>query len=443
MDNLEQRFHETAGAAIALGRSGETILVNFYAETSDFLRFNHSQMRQPGRVSDCSLTIDLVKDSRRVRHAIRLTGNVAEDTSRIAAAMGAAREGLEACPEDPHILINTGVENSRRVKPGRLPSRADAVAAIQDTGRGRDMVGVYAAGTIAYGFANSLGQRNWDQSDSFNLDWCFYHAGDKAVKSSYAGFEWSDAALAAQTAQSVQALEALDRTPVTVKAGDYRAFLTPAALGELWGWMSWDSFGLAAHKTKSTALLKLLEGRAVLDPRVSLTENAASGVAPGFQEDGFLRPPSIALIDKGRAAGSLISPRSAAEYGAQANGANAHEGPQSLDMAAGDLPQDHALARLGTGVYVSNLWYVNYSDRNEGRMTGMTRFATMWVEGGELAAPLNVMRFDDSLYRLLGDNLEALTTERALLLDAGTYERRSVDSMRLPGALVSALRFTL
>jgi predicted Zn-dependent protease len=443
MQNLEQRFHDVADFATGFAHADEVLLVNFYAEQSDFLRFNRSQMRQPGRVDDCDLTLDIVRGARRIRRAIRLTGHTGEDHSRIKAAVLAAREGLDACPEDPHILINRGPQSTRRVKTATLPSRSQAVESITQAGQGRDMVGIYAAGTIATGFANSLGQRNWDENQNFNLDWCFYHSGDKAVKSSYAGFAWDHKILAAKVETASQALAALNRPVKTIPAGEYRAYLTPAALAELWGWMSWDSFGLAAHKTKSTALLKLLEGRATLDPRVSLTENASAGVAPGFQEDGFLRPPAIPLIEKGRAAGALISPRSAAEYGAEANGANAHEGPQSLDMAAGDLPEAQALARLGAGVYVSNLWYVNYSDRNEGRMTGMTRFATMWVENGELAAPLNVMRFDDSLYRLFGDKLEALTAERALLLDAGTYERRSVDSMRLPGALVSALRFTL
>ena len=39
-------------------------------------------------------------------------------------------------------------------------------------------------------------------------------------------------------------------------------------------------------------------------------------------------------------------------------------------------------AQLDTGIYVNNLWYLNYSDRPAGRITGMTRFATLWVEEG-------------------------------------------------------------
>ena len=123
--------------------------------------------------------------------------------------------------------------------------------------------------------------------------------------------------------------------------------------------------------------------------------------------------------------------------------ADAGEAPLALDMAAGDLAEKDVLGTLGTGVYVGNLWYLNYSDRNACRLTGMTRFATFWVEDGEIVAPLNVMRFDDTLYRMLGKNLVALTADRDLRISSDTYEARSTDSMRLPGAIIDDLRLTL
>ena len=76
-------------------------------------------------------------------------------------------------------------------------------------------------------------------------------------------------------------------------------------------------------------------------------------------------------------------------------------------------------------------------------MTGMTRFATFWVEDGEIKAPLNVMRFDETAYRMLGENLVDLTAEREMILDAGTYFQRSTTSGNLPGALVDDFTFTL
>jgi predicted Zn-dependent protease len=76
-------------------------------------------------------------------------------------------------------------------------------------------------------------------------------------------------------------------------------------------------------------------------------------------------------------------------------------------------------------------------------MTGMTRFATFWVENGRVVAPVNVLRFDDTLYRMLGENLEALTVEREMLLESNTYGSRVLASATLPGALLSAMNFTL
>jgi len=65
------------------------------------------------------------------------------------------------------------------------------------------------------------------------------------------------------------------------------------------------------------------------------------------------------------------------------------------------------------------------------------------VEDGRIVAPVNVLRFDDTLYRMLGENLEALTNETELLLDSTSYGSRVLSSAALPGALVKELAFTL
>jgi predicted Zn-dependent protease len=180
-----------------------------------------------------------------------------------------------------------------------------------------------------------------------------------------------------------------------------------------------------------------------LSPAVTLVENTADGTAPMFQGDGFVRPPRVTLIDRGALAEPLVSPRSAKEYGYPANGAHGSESPESLDLAAGTLPAADALDALGDGLYIGNLWYLNYSDRPGGRITGMTRFATFKVEGGRIVAPVNPLRFDDTIYRMLGEKLAGLTAERELLLSTSTYDERSTASARLPGALIEGLRFTL
>jgi hypothetical protein len=138
----------------------------------------------------------------------------------------------------------------------------------------------------------------------------------------------------------------------------------------------------------------------------------------------------VTLIRGGRYGECLASARSAREYDVPVN--SAVERAESLDMAAGDLAAERIPEALGTGVLISNLWYCNYSDRNHCRITGMTRYACLWVENGQPVAPVNVMRFDESLFHILGDRLEAITREREHILDNATYERRCHTSAACP-----------
>jgi predicted Zn-dependent protease len=305
-----------------------------------------------------------------------------------------------------------------------------------------DLVGIHAAGPVSRGFANSEGQRNWHETTSFNLQWSLYHRADKAVKTSYAGFAWDRAAFAAHMADARDKLALISRPPRTLKPGKYRAFLAPAALEDIAGLLCWGGFSGRALATRQSALGRMRDGQA-LDARVHITEDTEGGVAPAFQDQGFGRPAKVELVREGALVGSLVSPRTSREFGLAHNGANSGEVPESLVMAGGTLPAKDALAALDTGLAIGNLHYLNYSDRPACRMTGMTRFATFWVEDGRVVAPVDVLRFDDTAFRLLGSNLEALTVETELALDSGTYQSRQLSSVRVPGALVREMAFTL
>jgi predicted Zn-dependent protease len=205
----------------------------------------------------------------------------------------------------------------------------------------------------------------------------------------------------------------------------------------------YGAFGLRAHETKQTPLLKMLVEGTTLSPLVNISEDTAHGVAPNFQSAGFLRPDRVPLIVDGAYAQTLVSPRSAQEYGVPTNGATGHEYPQSLAIAPGTIATDDG--RRGARQRAVRREPVVHELLRPGGVPDHRddRFATFWMEDGEIVAPVNVLRFDDTAYHLLGDRLEGLTDTAEVLLDTSTYERRSTDSARLPGALVGAMRFVL
>jgi predicted Zn-dependent protease len=438
---LKAHFFELSGALFRGLRAGEVALCSFAGERSDFVRFNRGKVRQAGSVEQRSLSLRLVRGRRQASASLDIGGG-AEDAELAAQALSRLREALERLPEDPWLLINEAPQSTASERRGALPPAEAVVDQALAAAGGRDFVGIYAGGTLHRGFANSLGQQNWHEVDSFNFDWSLYLQGDRAVKGGHAGFSWDGDAFARKVERAAGQLEFLAREPRTIPPGEYRAYLAPRALEELAGLLCWGGFSARARATRQSPLLRMQEG-AALSPKITLVENTAQGVAPAFQGDGFVKPPSVTLVEAGKLRDALVSPRSAKEYGLQTNAAGAGESPESLDMAAGTLDENDALAALGTGLYVSNLWYLNFSDRPAGRITGMTRFATFWVENGRIAAPVRPMRFDDSIYRMLGSNVVDLTRSRDMLLDPSTYDARSTASAHLPGALLSALRFTL
>lgn len=440
---MQDYFNSLVDSVTASLRSPEIFTCTFRGEDSDFVRFNRSAVRQAGTVRQRSLSLDLIAGRRHAGGSITLSGDLQQDEAQVSRLIEELRQQLPFLPEDPHLLYATEVCSSDAAGRNLLPESSEAVDAILRAGRGFDLVGLYAGGGIYVGFANSFGQRNWFASYNFNLDWSLCLAGDKAVKAAYAGLNWESAVLEGKVAEAAEQLEALKAPPRDIPPGNYRVYLAPAAVADLLGMLAWGGFGLKAHRTKKTSLLKMAESGQRLHPDVTLRENTRGGVSPNFDGAGFMKPDQVTLIDAGGLGDHLVSPRSAKEYGVPTNGAGGGEAPESIDMAAGRMAAPDVLAALDTGVYINNVWYLNYSDRVSSRITGMTRFATLWVENGVIQAPLNVMRFDETIYRMFGDNLLALTDEREFLMDGSTYRRRSTSSSRVPGALLGEFAFTL
>ena len=441
---MQEYFSRLADCAVAALTGREHLLCSFMAEDSDFVRFNRSAVRQAGSVVQRDLELKLIDGPRQAAGDLTLCGDFDVDRTRVASLLDRLRSRIPQLPEDPYLSYATDVRSSEQRGRNRLPEERGAIVeAVLDAGRGRDLVGVYAAGGMHAGFANSFGQRNWFSSHTYHVDWSFYAAGDRAVKTTHAGFVWDPPAFQRTVDTAAHQLAVLGRPVKTIAPGRYRVYLAPAAVADIVEMLNWGGFSLKQQRTAHTPLIRMVQEDARLHPGVTFVENTRDGVAPDFQEDGFRKPARVCLLDRGRLADPLVSPRSAREYGVETNGASRWEDAESIDMAPGDLDRADVLARLGTGLYVNNVWYLNFSDRAACRLTGMTRFATFWVEDGEIQAPLSAMRFDESLYRLLGTNLIGLTAQRDYIFDSDTYHGRSTGSRRLPGLLVEDFTLTL
>jgi predicted Zn-dependent protease len=393
-------------------------------------------------VSQGKLTLRLIDGERQAYSTLTVSCEPAADFGRLANALKTLREGLRDTPDDPHLMVDRSSWTQSIRRTGTLPDPAALARTVAEQAQGLDFVGFYAGGSLARGFASSSGSLGWYEVENFNFSWSLYGSGGRAIKNSHSGESWDDGAFAAEVELAAARLPLLSAAPRVLAPGNYRAYLAPAAAQEILATTSWSGFSARSQASARSELYKLHAGKVAFDPRVELTEDIALGITPGFNEDGYERE-TVSLVRGGRSVGQLVDARSTRESCLSTNGALASESPTALSMAGGDLADGDVLAALDTGLYIGNLWYVNFSDRMNCRLTGMTRFATFWVEGGKLVAPVEAMRFDDSLYRLLGSELERLNSQPELLLSDNTWGERATGGMKLPGWLLRSIALTL
>ena len=425
-------------------KNNELLIINFDAEESKFVRLNKGKIRQAGSVKQISMTLSLsTQDKRNLKSYVRLNGSFERDISTLIKTLNYLRRELPDLPKDPYMMFSTSVHSTEISSEKQSTNDEVILEHILNSATKLDLVGIFSSGSIYTGLANSLGQKNWHEDYSFSFDYSIYNKNNNAIKLNYSSKKWNKDNYDFILNKGIEKLAILSNPEKKITTGEYRVYLEPSALNEIIDMMAWGGFSYKSNKIGTSPLHLLNKKERKLNDHIYIDENIKDGLSANFNSDGFIKPEVISMIEKGEFRESLTSPRSSLEYSVVHNAASPSEYPSSIDMKAGSISDDKILETIDNGIYISNLWYLNFSDRNNGRMTGLTRFGCFLVENGKLTAPINTMRFDDSVYSILGDNLIGLTSSRELLIDSGTYEERSTSSARLPGAIVNNFKMTL
>ncbi|MEM9482741.1 MAG: metallopeptidase TldD-related protein [Cyanobacteria bacterium P01_F01_bin.116] len=412
-------------------------------EDSQFTRFNHAQVRQTGQVSDGTLTLTLMQDDRTASAVVPFIGEFAADWPLLKTALDDLQTMVPQLPVDPFVVLPTGTATSRTVHQGGILPADEIASTLLSPVSKLDFTGIYAGGLIFRGYADSAGQRHWFESTSYSLDFSLFDAQNRAVKGTFAGNQWQEETFLAKINQAKQQLAMMGRPAKTIERGQYRTYLAPAAVAELLHMFSWGGVGEADLQQGNSAFNLLRQGKRRLSAKFTLRENFEQANMPRFNTYGEVAPMQLPIIQAGQLVNSLVSSRSAKEYQTPSNYASRGEHLRAPEILPGTLAADNILSSLDRGLYLSNLHYLNWSDHPNGRVTGMTRYACFWVEQGEIVAPIENLRFDESLYHCFGDGLIALTDFQETIPNIDTYDQRGLGDSRMPGILADDFTYTL
>ncbi|MEH2106445.1 TldD/PmbA family protein [Nostoc sp.] len=440
---LEVSFNRLIETLLIKKAESEQFTVKLSSERSQFTRFNHAKVRQTGCVADGWIELTLMADQRSSVRQFPFTGNWELDWQLAYPALQELRDELILLPIDPYLVLPSGTNTSWEVHSGNLLAAEAVVPSVLELVAELDFTGIYAGGIVIKAYGDSSGQKHWFATDSFTLDYSLFSTSGQAVKGTFAGSNWDKSAYKAKISEGKKQLELLARTPKELPRGQYKTYFAPAAVADLLIMLSWGAISEADIQQGNSALAALSRQEKQLSTAFNLKENFQRGLVPRFNELGEMAAPELPVIEKGRLVNTLVNSRTAKEYQKTANGANGSETLRAPEVSPGNLVFEQILPRLDTGLYLSNLHYLNWSDRHTGRITGMTRYACFWVENGEIIAPIENLRFDESLYRFWGENLVDLTTFQEFIPEVGTYESRQLGGSLVPGMLVEDFTYTL
>ncbi|MEE3079666.1 MAG: metallopeptidase TldD-related protein [Bdellovibrionota bacterium] len=438
----KNEFHQIAGNIYKELNEGEDLSIGLDGEETTFMRFSKSRIRQLGDIDQTSASLRLTFNERSLTSSFSLSGDVSQMEKTLKEELLGLRKEISSIEKDPHFTPIVGGQSSEEYLSGKLLDGEIASKTILEPLRDVDGAGIYCSGKVIRATSNSKDQSHWFENDSFYVDFSLYSDKQKAVKGGYAGREFIEKEYLEEIQNKKDLLQKVSHPSKKMEPGKYRVYLAPAAVAEILGTLSWQGFSHSALKKGMSPLKRFNEGE-TLSEKVTINEDFSLGFSPRFNDDGEVSPEKLSLFKDGKLENTLISTRTAKEYGVESNFSSSYEMPRSISLEAGTLHEAEALKTLEPGLFISNLHYLNFSDLQNGRITGMTRFACFYVENGQIVAPIEDLRFDESFYHFFGKGLVDLTDNVNVFPVTDSYEQRSVGAMSTPGMIVNDFRFTL
>ena len=440
---MEKTFNNLCESLFSQLMPGENLVLSLNGENSQFVRFNNASVRQTGMVDDADLGLKFIFNGRTCNGGFTISGDHDVDQKRGLNEIERMRTESKEIPEDPFLVMPVDAGSSHEIKNANGLAFEDAVDAILPAMKGTDFVGILANGKMYRGSANNLGQRHWFETESFCLDYSLVTPEHQMVKGCYAGSDWNQSEYEDYVGQSRTKLSLMEKKPMKIDTGEYRTWFEAAAVADFLGMFSWNGISEASLRQGCSGFSRMRNEDVRLSNKFSIVEDFSPGFCPKFNSNGEVSPNSITLIQNGTLKNTLVSSRSAKEYGVESNFAEGGEYLRSPRMEPGKLNQENVTKEIDRGLYLSNIHYLNWSDNAGGRITGLTRYACFWVENGEIVAPIETMRFDDSFYRFFGEKLVDVEDKVTVVPEVSTYGQRSLGATTCPGILVDSFALTL
>jgi predicted Zn-dependent protease len=436
---------EICDRTLALVGDGAEGLVTATVGTSSLTRFANSRIHQNVTEDVGLVALTLAVEGRLARVTSSRT-----DPDRLAALVDRARAAARLRPADPDFpglappAPVTSVDHWDDATAGATPDqRAEVVAAFVAAAGDFEAAGYCSTRATERALASTTGQRAAGRSTTAQLDGIHravvggdHPADGYAQATSVRLADLDGAAVGARAAAKAGS----GRDPISLDPGAYEIVLEPKAVAAALLYPAYLGFGGKFH-AEGLSFVRL--GEPQWDEAVDIWDDALDPRAVGKAFDAEGTPKArLDLVRAGVSAGLTHDRRSARLAGVEptghSTGADAMGGtPSNLFLAGGDVTPDALIGQVERGLLVTDFWYNRILDPKTQVVTGLTRNGLFLVEDGRVAAPVQNLRFTQSIVAGFGPGQVLGRADDAQLVGG-----EGGDIMHVPSVRLAAWSFT-
>ncbi len=179
---------------------------------------------------------------------------------------------------------------------------------------------------------------------------------------------------------------------VDVEAGKYEVVLAPRCIGDYFQYLGSSIYAGSLDSKQSFFEGKINEK--VFPENVTLTDNPK---LPGlinfdYNDDGHIYN-KMPIIENGVFKNFFVNNYYGHKLKMKKNGADG----SALVMKTGDKNLTEMIGSIKKGLYISSLHYMNFINRKETSITGLTRDGTFLIENGKITKVVNNLRFTENI----------------------------------------------
>ncbi|MGM0607418.1 MAG: TldD/PmbA family protein [Candidatus Muiribacteriota bacterium] len=263
------------------------------------------------------------------------------------------------------------------------------------------------------------GCSGWAEASSWNVDNIdFEKIGETAVKKAL-----------------------LSKEPQDIEPGEYTVILEPGACADFLLFLSFMGFSTESYYEGENPFKNQLNTK-VLSDKITIKDNPYNDINPGlpFDFEGNKRQ-VLTPVENGVFNELPLDYKWAEKTGKTSTGhalpyPNSH-GPEclNLQLMPGEKNLNEIIKESDNCLLITHFHYTNVINSNNLTITGMTRDGVYMIKNGEIAYPVNNLRFTESIVRAL-NNVEQVSSEQ--VFQSGFFGGGFI----LPGLKINNFKFT-